>query len=227
MIKILILEDNCDLAKILLKALKTKDRSLLWTNNLKDLYRLAEQQKIDLFILDRFVDDGDSLESIEYLKEINSTGKYIFLTQQKKVLEKIVCLEKGADDYLTKPFSLAELRIKVRNMLAWKKTSFQEKQLNLGEVAFFPETGYLVSPDGEIHLRKKEAELVFYLFQAAGRVVSKQYLIDQLWEPSQEVKINTIDVYIKRLRKRLGKYQSIIKTRRGFGYQLLPYKRAE
>lgn len=227
MIKILILEDNRELAKILLKALGAKDRKLIWHTSLKELYKTIKEQKIDLFVLDRLVDDGDSLESIEYLKELNQDSRFIFLTKQNKTLEKIVGLEKGADDYLSKPFSLAELRIKVRNMLTWKSSSSCEEEMCLGEVSFFPNTGYLVSPDKEIHLRKREAELVFYLFQAAGRVVSKQHLISKLWEPDQGVKVNTIDVYIKRLRKKLGNYQEIIKTRRGFGYQLVPYKRGE
>lgn len=227
MIKILILEDNKELAKILVESLKTKDRKLIWLTNLKDLYKLVKEQKIDLFVLDRLVNDGDSLEAIEYLKELHPTSRFIFLTKQQKTLEKIICLEKGADDYLTKPFSLAELRIKVKNMLDRERNDFQKNKLSLGEIYFYPDTGNLISPDSEIHLRKKEAELIFYLFQASGRIVSKQHLISKLWEPNQEIKINTIDVYIKRLRKKLGKYQSIIKTRRGFGYQLIPYKRGE
>jgi two-component system response regulator ArlR len=225
MIKILILEDNKELAQILIKALKKKDRKIFWTSSLKDLYKITKREKPDISILDRLVEDGDSIDSIEYLKEISPNTKHIFLTQQKRIIEKIICLEKGADDYLIKPFSLAELRIKVRNMLNWGTIKDRVKKLELGEISFIPESGCLKTPDGEIQLRKREAELIFYLIKASGRVVSKQHLLDSLWGPETLAKKNTIDVYIKRLRKKMGKYQELIKTRRGFGYQLIPYKK--
>lgn len=225
MIKIFVLEDNKELAQTLIKALNKKDRKIFWFDNLEDLYKFVEKEKPDLCILDRLVKDGDSIESIEYLKEISPNTKYIFLTQQKRTIEKIVCLEKGADDYLTKPFSLAELRIKVKNMLNWGLVKSHNKKISLGDISFVQESGCLLTPTGEIQLRKREAELVFYLFQANGGVVSKQHLLNNLWGPDSTAKNNTIDVYIKRLRKKMGDYQNIIKTRRGFGYQLIPYKK--
>jgi two-component system, OmpR family, alkaline phosphatase synthesis response regulator PhoP len=224
MIKILILEDNKELAKILLKALKSKDRKVNWVDNLKSLHSFVEKNSPDLCILDRLVADGDSIDSMEYLKEISPNTKYIFLTRQNKLLEKIVGLEKGADDYLTKPFSLAELRIKVRNMLSWGEKEASPEKVDLGLLSFFPESGCLMTPEGSVQLRKRESELVFYLTKGLGRTVTKKYLLSNLWKTDHEVKTNTVDVYIKRLRKRLGRYSSIIKTVRGFGYQISPYK---
>jgi len=224
MIKILILEDNKELAKILLKALRAKERKVYWADNLKSLHSFVEKNSPDLCILDRMVADGDSIDSLEYLKEISPNTKYIFLTKQNKLLEKIVGLEKGADDYLTKPFSLAELRIKIRNMLSWGKKEVDSEKVDLGLISFFPESGCLVTPEGSVQLRKRESELIFYLTKGIGRTVTKKYLLSSLWKNDYEVKTNTIDVYIKRLRKRLGKYNSIIKTVRGFGYQITPYK---
>jgi len=221
MIKILILEDNRELASTLIKALKAKGRKIFWFSNIKSCCEFIEKQKVDLCILDRMLPDGDSLELIDYLVDLLPDCHYLFLTQQKKLLEKISCLEKGAIDYLTKPFSLAELRVKVKNILKLTQPQTHDQQFELGKINFFPEKGLLITPDGEINLRKKETELVLHLFRAAGSIVSKQALITKLWQPESETKINTIDVYIKRLRKKLGKYHSIIKTRRGFGYQLV------
>jgi DNA-binding response OmpR family regulator len=224
MIKILILEDNKELGKILLKSLRTKERKVYWVDNLKSLHKFVEKNSPDLCILDRLVTDGDAIDSMEYLKEISPNTKYIFLTRQNKLLEKIVGLEKGADDYLTKPFSLAELRIKVRNMLLWGERKVGFEKVDLGLLSFFPESGCLVTPEGNIQFRKRESELILYLTKGIGRTVTKKYLLSNLWKNDHEVKTNTIDVYIKRLRKKLGKYNSIIKTVRGFGYQIIPYK---
>jgi len=225
MIKILILEDNRELANTLTKALKASDRKIFCFAKISDFCQFIEKQKVDLCILDRLVEDGDSLDVIEYLNDLLPSCRYIFLTQQTKLLDKIKGLEKGAIDYLVKPFSLAELRIKVRNILGWGTNLPNGEKLVLGEISFDVQNGVLLTPDKEIQLRKREADLVAYLFQAGSRVVSKQQLISNLWYPDSKTKINTIDVYMKRLRKKLGKYQTIIKTRRGFGYQLIAYKK--
>ncbi|NCN45685.1 MAG: hypothetical protein COU63_03180 [Candidatus Pacebacteria bacterium CG10_big_fil_rev_8_21_14_0_10_36_11] len=223
--KILILEDNKNLAQTLKIGLTQKKRQLTLVDSLKHFYQILEKETYDLCIMDRFVTDGDSIEAIEYIKELQPKLKCIYLSKKTSLQDKISGLEKGADDYLAKPFSLAELRLKVKNMLQWDTLVKEEKPFQLGEIEFFAETGCFITPEGEIYLRKREKDLVFCLIQAKGRTVSRNHLLRTLWTAEEEAQSNTIDVYIRRLRKRLGKYQDIIQTRRGFGYLITAYNK--
>ena len=222
--KILVLEDNKMLAETIATALKTKDRKIFVTPSLEKLYSICKKNPPDLCILDRFVEDGDSIEAIEYLKELYPQTKYIFLTKKSRLLDKINGLEKGADDYLPKPFSLAELRLKVKNMLTWELKQPAVKKIDLGLISFLPESGSFITPDGDIYLRKREKDIIFYLIQAAGRTVSRNHLLRTIWRSEDEAQLNTIDVYIRRLRRKLGKYHTIIQTRRGFGYKIVEFQ---
>ncbi|MBT4124136.1 MAG: response regulator transcription factor [Candidatus Pacebacteria bacterium] len=146
------------------------------------------------------------------------------MTKKSRLLDKINGLEKGADDYLPKPFSLAELRLKVKNMLTWELKQPAVKKIDLGLISFLPESGSFITPDGDIYLRKREKDIIFYLIQAAGRTVSRNHLLRTIWRSEDEAQLNTIDVYIRRLRRKLGKYHTIIQTRRGFGYKIVEFQ---
>lgn len=221
--KILILEDNAVLAQTLVEALKGNSREVYSVSSLRAFYTSLEKNTPHLCLMDRMVTDGDSLESVEYIKDAFPKTKILYLSKKAQLKDRIQGLEKGADEYLAKPFSLAEVRLKVKNMLSWESSSEEEVKADLGLISFLPDSGYFVTPEGKISLRKREHEVALHLFRAFGSFFSRQKLANALWTHEEERNLNTIDVYIRRLRKKLGKYKSVIETRRGFGYRFIPF----
>lgn len=218
--KILILEDDKMLAKTLASGLESPRVQTVCVHTLENFYDYIENELVDLCVMDRLIEEQDSLEAVGYIHDVLPQVKILFLTKKNAVLDRINGLEAGADDYLAKPFSLAELRLRVRGLLAISRWHEGRSEVDLGGIVFFPELGVLETPEKKIFLRKRETEILTCLSQAAGSHVTKRTLNGLLWPASYEPNPSTVDVYIRRLRQKLGKYQSILQTRRGFGYRL-------
>jgi DNA-binding response OmpR family regulator len=131
-------------------------------------------------------------------------------------------LEAGADDYLPKPFSLAELKLRVKNLLTLVRDNQSwGSQVILDEIIFYPTQGIIQTPEKKLILRRRETQIMECLTNAGGALVSRHQLIRALWPPSYQPNSSTVDVYIRRLRQKLGVYHAILQTRRGFGYRVV------
>jgi len=218
---ILIVENNNVLAKTLSEHLKNKGYFITITPSVEKAINEIEEYPYDLIILDRILDDGDGIEVAEFVRDFSYQIKVLMLSELCNVKERIKGLENGADDYLAKPFSLSELSIKIKKLLCTQKILDIEK-LSLGKIAITPETGEL-SINGKIVLiRKKEAQLLTCLIRHKNQVISRNKIIDIVWSGNYELPTqSTLDVYIRRIRVKLGKYKSYIKTVRGFGYMAI------
>jgi DNA-binding response OmpR family regulator len=225
--KILILEDDKLLAKTLKIGLENRQNKILAINRMEDFYRLIEKENLDLCVMDRMIAEEDSADSVEYLREINPQVRILMLSKKSEAKDKIEGLELGADDYLAKPFSLAEFRLRVKSLLSLYRSSQEEKGIPLGELTFYPEQGLIRGKVDEVALRRRETQILACLARAMGRVVSRDKISRTLWPEDFEPNPNTVDVYIRRLRQKLGSYQAIIQTRRGFGYFLIPFEGKE
>lgn len=215
---ILLLEDDLRLSKTLQEALQ--DLAQCWSvGSLAAAYMKLESREFDLVIVDRNLPDGDGLEIIEYLCESTYQTKILALTAKNKIHDKIEGLEKGADEYLPKPFSLAELKLRVKKLLYIDKLTSDER-LAIGTLEFFPAKGVVMLGSRAVQLRKKEAEILHCLLRYRNQVVTRKMIIDAVWGQSDLIPTETtLDVYIRRIRILLDDYSRAITTIRGFGYR--------
>lgn len=216
--KLLILEDDLTLQNILLSTFSTSYVTTV-VGTLAAAYNQLSQNKFDIMIVDRRLPDGDGLELIEYMHDTAYQTKVLALTGRAGVADRVTGLEKGADEYLAKPFALAELKIKVEKLAQIEKIIENQSVLKKS-FEFFPDTGIIVSNSLQLQLRRREAQIFYCLLRYANQVVTRQMLITDVWSGEEELPTNTtLDVYIRRLRVVLGSLSSHIITIRGFGYK--------
>ncbi|MCB9812911.1 MAG: response regulator transcription factor [Pseudomonadales bacterium] len=216
--KILIVENDKTLLNTIADFFKSKGFTCETCSTVQKACDLIEQNDYDLLILDRILDDGDGLEVAEFLNDFNYKTRIIILSQKSKVEERINGLEIGADDYLAKPFSMSELFLRVKNLLAKQKVK-NSNSLSLGKVTIFPKTGEVILKERNLTMRRKEIQILACLFKHKNHVVSRNMIIDDVWTGGMEIPTHTtLDVYIRRIRIFLGSEKALIKTVRGFGY---------
>jgi two-component system, OmpR family, response regulator len=217
--RILIAEDDQVLADALLRSLRTSGAAVDHVANGSQAdTALMTHDEFDLLILDL----GPSLHGIEILKRLRARGSQLpvlVLTAADSVEERVKGLDHGADDYMAKPFSLQELEARVR-ALTRRGMGATSNTIRHGPLVY-DQAGRVATIDGKmIELSARELGLLEVLLQRAGRLVSKDQLVDRLCEWGEEVSLNAIEVYIHRLRKKIEKGPVRIATVRGLGYCL-------
>lgn len=217
--KILLIEDDSNITQLLNTALSS-DYIVTCVGSIFEAYTVLENTTFDLLLIDRMLPDGDAIEVIQYVHDAMFQTKIIAISQLYQTAEKIKGLELGADDYLPKPFSLGELKLKVKKMLSYDKRK-DSHQHYLQDLVFNPESGEVSLGYKISKLRKKESQILNCLFKYKNRVVSRNRLIDEVWSEQEILPTQTtLDVYIRRIRILLGNYGTNIVTKRGFGYML-------
>ncbi len=222
--KILIVEDEKDIVKMLDYNLKKEGFRTLSCHDGEYALDLAGREHPDLIILDLMLPGMDGLEVCKSLKKESKTQgiPVIMLTAKAQESDKIVGLELGADDYITKPFSPRELIARIKAVL--RRTKEKEKLpevLRIGglEIDF---SKISVNIKGKpLELTAKEFELLKTLIKANGRVLSRDYLLDNIWgfDHAMEIQTRTVDVHIRTLRKKLKAEAKRILTVKNYGYR--------
>lgn len=219
--KILVVDDEDDLCEILKFNLETEGYQVTTANSAEDALKL-DIASFDLLLLDVMMGGMSGFAMAKQLKANPSTASVpiIFLTARDTENDTVTGFNLGADDYISKPFSLREVLVRVRAVL--RRTSehqgsepavlrYQGLEMNLDKKT--------VSIDGEdVPFTKTEFELLHLLLEEKGRVFSRQELIDKVWPKDVLVLDRTVDVNITRLRKKIGRFAKCIVTRLGFGY---------
>ena len=216
---ILLLEDNRLLAKSIQSSIQKKLQVKVdWTDNVARAIELCDYQIYDLVIADWLLEHSSGLDLVTYVDQFCFQTRILMLSQQSLITQRLKAYRCGVDDYLTKPFDLDELIIKAKKLLNTYKLS-ESGIIKTQNFTFLPEVGKLLIDDLIFKLRPKEAQLVKILIVNSPRVFSKQKLLAIGW-PNIEHRpsINTIEVYVRRIRQKLGKYGQVIKNKRGFGY---------
>lgn len=177
-----------------------------------------------LAIFDLMLPGMDGLEAIEEIRKNPQVCNMpiIVLTAKDKEFDKVIGLDRGADDYMTKPFSVLELAARVRSQL--RRESAKEQQtsgsLKEGNLLICPETREVFINGNLIHLTLKEYELLKYLVENKTRVVTREQILNQIWGYEYEGESRTLDMHIRSLRQKLGDDGAeMIKTVRGVGYR--------
>ena len=183
---------------------------------------LFEPEKYDLVLLDLMLPKLDGMEVCQRIRAVSDVP-IIMLTAKGEDIDKIMGLEYGADDYMTKPFSPAALMAHLR-ALTRRQGAMIFESIDVGDLALKLESHDLTCAEKSIHLRKREFSLAKVLFANKGRIVSKEALIDKVWGPDSNADDNNVEAYISFLRKKLRFLESTttIETVRRVGYRLSP-----
>jgi len=223
---ILVVDDEEHILELLRFNLEKAGYQVYMAENGHDTLKLLETHQMDLMVLDLMLPDVDG---IEICKRIRASEKHamlpiIMLTAKSEEIDRILGLELGADDYMTKPFSVKELVVRI-------KTVLRRSEHQVGEAAAVIEWGQLVMDLARhevtiqhqpVDLTLKEFELLRFLLQNRGRVMSRNFLLDEIWGYDYFGETRTVDVHIRNIRKKLGDYnmEDMIETVRGVGYKV-------
>lgn len=220
--RILIVEDERKIARALGRALKNEKYAVDISHDGTDACAMAGMIDYDLLILDRMIPgDYDGLSLTKKLREEGKKVPILLLTALGEIQDKTEGLDSGADDYLTKPFALDELLARVRALLRRPQTQ-AETILKIADLSLDLNAREVFRNNQKIELTNKEFSLLEYLVRNAGRPVSKEQIIDHVWDYDADILPNNIEVYISYLREKVDKpfEKKLIKTVRGIGYKI-------
>jgi len=176
----------------------------------------------DVVILDLSLPVKDGLDVCRDLRSKGDAVPMLMLTARDAVEDRIVGLDAGADDYLTKPFHFGELLARVRALTRRRALPILPERLESGRLALNTRTQEAWFDGRPVELTAREYALLEYLCRKVGAVISREEIADHVWDDRYDPCSNVIDVYVQRLRRKLDRgSQSIIRTRRGAGYQLI------
>ena len=215
--KVLIVDDEPQIRRFLRASLQAHDYQVIEAENGKEGVRACTVQKPDLLILDLGLPDGRGIDFLRNLRTKGSVTPVMILTAHDRITERIEGLNAGADDYMVKPFDLAELSARIA-AVARRYSGNPNPLITLGKLEIDLAAHAIHGPDGQIDLSQREWIIFESLLQRPGQIVSKSQIEDQIYAFDSEVESNTIEVYVSRLRKKLGK--DVVQTLRGLGYRL-------
>jgi DNA-binding response OmpR family regulator len=220
--KILVVDDEVLLVKGIRLNLQNEGYDVITGSNGAEAVQIAQSQSPDLIILDVMMPEMDGLEACSRIREFSQVP-IIMLTAKAEDMDKLMGFEHGADDYLTKPFNILELKARVRSLLrrSQVQAAVQTQHLRFGAISLDPD-GRNAYKNGElVELTAKEFDVIEFLMRNANRVYSREALLDALWAYEYRSDIRTVDVHIRRLREKLEENPAdpqYIMTKWGVGY---------
>lgn len=219
--RLLIVEDEEKLATALKKGFENESFAVDTIGNADDGLAYAETEEYDLIILDRMLPEGrDGLDICRTLREDGNLTPIIMLTARDAITDRVTGLDSGADDYLIKPFAFSELLARVHALLRRPKNG-ESLVLSAHNINLDSTRHEVFVANKEVILSKKEFALLEYLMRNKGLVLSKQQIMNHVWDFDSDILPNTVEAFIRSLRKKLHDEKAeIIETRRGFGYRI-------
>ena len=222
--KVLVIEDEPDIRKTLEYNLTREGFEVYGCGSIKEAKKLIENPNFSIILLDLMLPDGSGLDLCREVKSDSTTQDIpiIILTAKDDEVDKVVGFELGADDYVTKPFSVRELILRVKAILKRNnKTASTPLEINrnFGSLKMDIESHEVFIDDQEVVLTALEFKLLNQLVERRGRVQTRDQLISDVWGYSADITTRTVDTHIKRLREKLGTMGKYVQTIRGVGYK--------
>jgi DNA-binding response OmpR family regulator len=223
---VLFIEDEPDLGNVVKQYLEMMDFDIDWCKDGIQALKLFREnyQKYSILLLDVSLPGMDGFELARNIIKINSNVPFLFLTARIEKQDKLLGLKIGADDYITKPFDIDELILRIKNIIKRnQQDSYSAAKatttIKTGDVIFYKDSLILAIANEETMLTPKEAELLEYLFKNANRILKREEILTHLWGGNDYFLGRSMDVFISRLRKHLSKSHSIsINNVYGIGY---------
>jgi DNA-binding response OmpR family regulator len=218
--KILVVEDEPKLNKGLVQGLQNRGYAVDFAFDGEEGETMARMNEYDLIILDIMMPKRDGLEVCRNLRSVKITTPILFLTAKDAVEDRIKGLNDGADDYLIKPFSFAELEARVRTLLRRPPLATLDSFV-LDGLRLDTQSQKVTIDEKEIHLTLREYALLEYLLRNKGAVVNREDILEHVWDRFYDSFSNVVDVHLKNLRKKLPtSYAKRIETVWGKGYRI-------
>ncbi|WP_339805859.1 response regulator transcription factor [uncultured Marinobacter sp.] len=215
--RILLVEDDHMLANTMLTMLRDDQHTVDWLDDGQQALNALKDEHFDLAILDLTLPRLDGLDVLARSRSAGVQTPVIILTARTELGEKLQGLDAGADDYLTKPFAMAELKARIRAIVR-RGSSTPVIGLRIGALQLNPDSGQLSTGEQTVTLPRSELQILQYLMRHPDQVATRRRLEEQLYGWDQGVESNALEVHIHHLRRRLGK--TVIRTIRGVGYML-------
>ena len=219
--KILIIEDEKKIVSFVKNGLKSEGFTVDSANDGEEGMFMAGESQYDLIVLDVMLPGMDGITICKKLRSMGKTTPIIMLTAKDAVEDRVKGLDAGADDYLTKPFSFAELLARIRALTRRHQTA-KSKTLKIGDLAIDIEAHTVMRGKRTIELSPTEFKLLSYLAQNQNKALSKSLILENIWGYDFSPESNIVDVYIKYLRDKIdkGAKKSLIQTVYGVGYKI-------
>ena len=221
--KILVIEDEPDIRKNLEYNLAREGFAVIGAASISEAESNLSMQTFNLILLDLMLPDGSGLDLCKKIKADSKTESIpiIILTAKDDEVDKVVGFEIGADDYVTKPFSVRELILRVKAVLkrGTEKKDILEVERKFGDLRIDIDSHEVYVDDSKINLTALEFKLLRQLVDTRGRVQSRDQLLSEVWGYSSDVTTRTVDTHVKRLREKLGPMGKYVQTIRGVGYK--------
>ncbi len=219
--RILVVEDDLKIVSALKRGLERQAFAVDTCSDGQKGLTMATTENYDLIILDRMLPNIDGVKILREVRKLSISTPILMLTAKDRVLDRAEGLNNGADDYLVKPFAFIELIARVRALLR-RPAQATENNIEL-EGLELDRDNFSAKRNGNIiELSAKEFALLEYLMSTSGRIVTKDQIMQHVWDYDSDILPNTIEVYIGYLRNKLDKpfpnLPNLINTRRGFGY---------
>ena len=219
---IYLLEDDGSIRDFVIYTLNSQGMDARGFELPSEFWRAVAEEVPSLVLLDVMLPEEDGLTVLKKLRESARTAQLpvIMLTAKSTEYDKVLGLDGGADDYVTKPFGMMELLSRIRALL--RRTEKESSQYRCGQLAV--DTGrHVVTVDGrEVTLTQKEFEVLCLLLKNRGQVLSREQLIESVWGYAFTGESRTVDVHVRTLRQKLGEAGAYIETVRGYGYKIGP-----
>lgn len=215
--RILLLEDTTGLAEVIRDQLTDAGHAVDWVQTIAHAKSSLLTTHYDLILLDLMLPDGNGIDLLKQRRQTGDKTPVIILTARDQISDRIDGLNAGADDYLVKPFDLSELSARM-SAVTRRYAGNPNPLLTIGELSINLNERLISRNGTAINLTAKEWALLEAFIQRPGTLLSKTQLEDHLYAFGAEIESNTIEVYISRLRKKLGKEQ--LQTVRGMGYRM-------
>ena len=218
--KILIIEDESDVADLLEIGLRKAGFKTAIAGDGATGLQKTRDDRPDFIVLDLMLPKMTGLEVCRILKADPATSHIpiLMLTAKAEEIDRIVGLEFGADDYVTKPFSPREVTLRIRAIL--RRGEKPEETLQAGLITIDPARHHVCVGGKRVHLTSLEFKLLRTLIQRRGRLQDRDKLLNDVWGYESVIDTRTVDTHVRRLREKLGKAGDSIETVRGFGYRL-------
>ncbi len=232
MTSILIVEDEEKVANFLFRGLKNEGLECQWASTSEDMFSALAVDQYDLILLDRLLATLDTIDLLPQIKQKQPSAMILMLTALHDIEDKVSGLRAGADDYLGKPFDFDELLARVEALVRRNQKKEKTKQeLTKGHLRLELEAQRVWVANKEVELTQLEFQLLRYFLNNPDKALSRERILNKVWGNTSDPMTNIVDVYIRRLRKKLsetasdselGASEQFIQTLRGAGYRLGP-----